>query len=97
MRAGPARHSGGHRDRPGRDGGRAGRPVRTQARLRAEELFGQLWRNTDSPDAALARRVLSGRYLWLEDGVIDPSIPGPLIAEAEPGPAKTENVHRRII
>jgi len=69
----------------------------TQARLRAEELFGQLWRNTDSPDAALARRVLSGRYLWLEDGVIDPSIPGPLIAEAEPGPAKTENVHRRII
>ena len=22
---------------------------------------------------------------------------GPLIAEAEPGPAKTENVHRRII
>ena len=70
---------------------------RTQARLRAEELFGQLWRNTDSPDAALARRVLSGRYLWLEDGVIDPSIPGPLIAEAEPGPAKTENVHRRII
>ena len=68
-----------------------------QARLRAEELFGQLWRNTDSPDAALARRVLSGRYLWLEDGVIDPSIPGPLIAEAEPGPAKTENVHRRII
>ena len=69
----------------------------TQARLRAEELFGQLWRNTDSPDAALARRVLSGRYLWLEDGVIDPSTPGPLIAEAEPGPAKTENVHRRII
>ena len=69
----------------------------TQARLRAEELFGQLWRNTDSPDAALARHVLSGRYLWLEDGVIDPSIPGPLIAEAEPGPAKTENVHRRII
>jgi alkylation response protein AidB-like acyl-CoA dehydrogenase len=67
-----------------------------QARLRAEELFGQLWSNTDAADSALARRVLGGRYTWLEDGVIDPSIPGPLIAESEPGPSKVPSVHRHI-
>jgi alkylation response protein AidB-like acyl-CoA dehydrogenase len=67
-----------------------------QARLRAEELFGQLWSNTDAADSALSRRVLDGRYAWLEDGIIDPSIPGPWIAPAEPGPSKADNVHRRI-
>jgi hypothetical protein len=68
----------------------------TQARLRAEELFGQLWSNTDATDSALARQVLTGRYIWLEDGIIDPSIPGPWIAAAEPGPPTAENVHRHI-
>jgi alkylation response protein AidB-like acyl-CoA dehydrogenase len=67
-----------------------------QARLRCDELFGQLWKNTDSADAALARRVLAGRYTWLEQGVIDPSIPGPWVAETPPGPSKQENVHRHI-
>ena len=67
-----------------------------QARLRAEELFSQLWSNTDTADSALARRVLTGRYSWLEDGIIDPSIPGPWIAPAEPGPSTAENVHRHI-
>ncbi len=67
-----------------------------QARLRAEELFGQLWSNTDAADSALARRVLEGRYSWLEDGIIDPSIPGPWIGPAEPGPSTAENVHRHI-
>jgi hypothetical protein len=67
-----------------------------QARLRAEELFGQLWSNTDAADSALARRVLAGRYSWLEDGIIDPSIPGPWIAPTEPGPSKTEDLHRHI-
>jgi alkylation response protein AidB-like acyl-CoA dehydrogenase len=67
-----------------------------QARLRAEELFGQLWSNTDAADSALARRVLAGRYAWLEEGIIDPSIPGPWIAPAEPGPSEAENVHRHI-
>jgi len=68
----------------------------SQARLRAEELFGQLWSNTDAADSALARRVLAGRYSWLEDGIIDPSIPGPWIALAEPGPSQAEDVHRHI-
>jgi alkylation response protein AidB-like acyl-CoA dehydrogenase len=67
-----------------------------QARHRAEEMFAQLWSNTDAADSALARRVLAGRYTWLEDGIIDPSIPGPWIASAEPGPSKVENVHRHI-
>jgi alkylation response protein AidB-like acyl-CoA dehydrogenase len=68
----------------------------TQARLRAEELFGQLWNNSDAADAKAARRVLSGSYAWLEDGVLDPSIPGPLIAHVEFGPSETENVRRTI-
>ncbi len=67
-----------------------------QARLRCDELFGQLWKNTDSADAALARQVLAGRYTWLEQGVIDPSIPGPWVAETPAGPSKLENVHRHV-
>jgi alkylation response protein AidB-like acyl-CoA dehydrogenase len=67
-----------------------------QSRQRCEELFGQLWRNTDAADAGLARKVMSGRYQWLEDGIIDPSIPGPWIAETVLGPSKYDNVHRHI-
>jgi alkylation response protein AidB-like acyl-CoA dehydrogenase len=68
----------------------------TQARLRAEELFGQLWSNSDAADSRAAKRILGGRYTWLEDGVLDPSIPGPWIADVEPGPSQSENVHRSI-
>jgi alkylation response protein AidB-like acyl-CoA dehydrogenase len=67
-----------------------------QARLRCEELFGELWKNTDTADVALARRVMSGRYTWLEQGIIDPSTPGPWVAETVAGPSKHENVHRHI-
>ncbi len=67
-----------------------------QARLRADELFGQLWSNTDAADSAMAKRILGGGYAWLEQGVLDPSIPGPWIASANPGPSKAENVHRTI-
>src|SRR5262249_15301886 len=67
-----------------------------QARLRVEQLFGQLWNNTDATDSKLARHVLAGRYMWLEDGIIHPSIPGPWIAPAETGPSKVKNVHRHI-
>jgi alkylation response protein AidB-like acyl-CoA dehydrogenase len=67
-----------------------------QARHRADELFAQLWSNTDAADSALAKRVLDGRYTWLEEGIIDPSIPGPWIAAAEPGPSEVEDVHRHI-
>ncbi|WP_395110154.1 acyl-CoA dehydrogenase family protein [Actinomadura sp. SCN-SB] len=67
-----------------------------QARVRVEELFDGLWRNTDALDSKLAKQVLDGEFTWLEEGVLDPSIPGPWIAEAEPGPSKRDNVHRRI-
>jgi hypothetical protein len=68
----------------------------SQARLRIAELFGQLCTNTDAADRALAQRVLASRYTWLEDGIIDPSIPGPWIVAAEPGPTKADDVHRHI-
>jgi alkylation response protein AidB-like acyl-CoA dehydrogenase len=67
-----------------------------QARLRVEELFDRLWRNTDALDAQLAKKVLAGEFTWQDEGVIDPSIPGPWIAAAEPGPSKVDNVHRTI-
>ncbi len=65
-----------------------------QARVRVDELFDRLWRNTDSTDRTLAKRVLEGRYTWLEDGILDPSGEGPWIAQATPGPSAKENVHR---
>jgi len=67
-----------------------------QARLRTDELLRELWHNTDALDAKLARRVLKDQYTWLEEGIVDPSTPGPWIAPAEPGPSERENVHRRV-
>jgi alkylation response protein AidB-like acyl-CoA dehydrogenase len=67
-----------------------------QAQVRIGELFDRLWHNTDGLDAAFARRVMDGRYAWQEEGVLDPSIPGPWIAAAEPGPSEAENVHRTL-
>jgi hypothetical protein len=67
-----------------------------QARLRTDELLRGLWHNTDALDAKLARRVLKDQYTWLEEGIVDPSTPGPWIAPAEPGPSEGENVHRRV-
>ena len=53
-----------------------------QARGRVEHLFRALWDNTDATDRRLARRVLDGRYAWLEEGVVDPSEgTGPWIAD----------------
>ena len=66
-----------------------------QARVRVEELFDQLWRNTDDSDTALTRKVLDGHYTWLEAGVLDQSEgTGPWIADASPGPSHKENLHR---
>jgi alkylation response protein AidB-like acyl-CoA dehydrogenase len=65
-----------------------------QAQARIGRLFDGLWNNTDDLDAKLAKQVMAGRYTWQEEGVVDPSIPGPWIAAAEPGPSKVENVHR---
>lgn len=67
-----------------------------QARIRVDELFGRLWTNTDDLDHKVVRGVMSGTYTWLEQGVVDPSGDGPWIADATPGPARRENVHRPI-
>jgi alkylation response protein AidB-like acyl-CoA dehydrogenase len=67
-----------------------------QARMRCEDLFAQLWRNTDAADRSLARNILADRHLWLEEGVLDPSLPGPWVAETRPGPSAVEDVHRHI-
>ncbi|MGH3925530.1 MAG: acyl-CoA dehydrogenase family protein, partial [Pseudonocardiaceae bacterium] len=67
-----------------------------QATVRVEELFTRLWSNSDTSDRAVARHVLDDRFTWLENGVLDPSIDGPWIAPAPPGPSTQDTVHRRI-
>ena len=67
-----------------------------QARVRVEEYFDQLWRNTDDGDHILSRKVLAGDYTWLEAGVFDQSEgTGPWIADATPRASTKENQHRR--
>ncbi|MFD8500311.1 acyl-CoA dehydrogenase family protein [Amycolatopsis sp. NPDC059657] len=69
-----------------------------QARLRIEKLFDALWDNTDALDTKLAADVLSGRHVWLEEGVLDPSEgTGPWISHWEPGASTEENVARRYV
>ncbi|XAS71867.1 acyl-CoA dehydrogenase family protein [Micrococcaceae bacterium Sec5.1] len=67
-----------------------------QARVRVDEYFDQLWRNTDDGDHQLSRKVLAGDYAWLEAGVLDQSEgTGPWIADASPGASNKENLHRK--
>jgi alkylation response protein AidB-like acyl-CoA dehydrogenase len=63
-----------------------------QARLRVDELFARLWRNTDALDRRVVSGVLDGAYAWLEEGVLDPSGEGPWIADSTPGPSRKDNV-----
>ncbi|MEV6316454.1 acyl-CoA dehydrogenase family protein [Streptomyces sp. NPDC051776] len=67
-----------------------------QSRVRVEELFGRLWQNTDDLDRKLVKGILAGQYTWMEEGMVDLSGDGPWIADATPGPAQRENVHRPI-
>ncbi|MGP3934752.1 acyl-CoA dehydrogenase family protein [Nonomuraea sp. KM88] len=64
-----------------------------QARHRVAALFERLWDNSDHQDVRLAGYVLDGRYDFLEEGVLDPSIEGPWIGAPEGG----ENVRRKIL
>lgn len=67
-----------------------------QARVRVDEYFDQLWRNTDDADHVLAGKVLGGDYEWLEAGVLDQSEgTGPWIADATPRASVKENLHRK--
>ncbi|GAA3272712.1 acyl-CoA dehydrogenase family protein [Dactylosporangium vinaceum] len=67
-----------------------------QATLRAEQLFHDLWTNADSVEVAAAKRVLAGRYLSLEEGVIPAPADGPSTATWEPGPSTEQDVRRRF-
>jgi alkylation response protein AidB-like acyl-CoA dehydrogenase len=67
-----------------------------QARLRAEELFAALWDNTDSVDVKAARRVLDGRYAFLEEGIVAPAGDGAWVSTWQPGPSTVDDVRRRI-
>jgi len=67
-----------------------------QSRLRVEALFAALWDNTDSLDVVAARRVLDGRYAFLEQGLVPRSTDGAWVAAWQPGPATVEDVRRRI-
>ncbi|MGD9481690.1 acyl-CoA dehydrogenase family protein [Streptomyces sp. TRM70308] len=67
-----------------------------QSRLRVEELFTRLWKNTDDLDHKVVRGVLDGAYTWLEAGITDPSTDGPWIASTTPPPTPQDNLHRPI-
>jgi alkylation response protein AidB-like acyl-CoA dehydrogenase len=67
-----------------------------QARVRVDDLFDHLWRNCDDSDRRLARDVLADQFTWLEEGVLDPSIEGPWIAQEASTEGRRENVHRPI-
>jgi alkylation response protein AidB-like acyl-CoA dehydrogenase len=67
-----------------------------QARLRAEALFAALWDNTDALDVTVARRVLDGRYAFVEEGIVTPPNDGAWVAAWQPGPARVDDVRRRI-
>ena len=56
----------------------------TQAQLRADRLFHDLWTNADDANHRLALNVLKGRHAWLEAGIIDPSAgDGPMVPTAD--------------
>ncbi len=69
----------------------------SQARLRVDTLFDELWTNTDDIDRKLAGAVLAGDVTWLEEGVLDPSEgTGPWIRDWEPGESTEESVWRAV-
>jgi len=52
-----------------------------QSRRRVDQLFHDLWRNEDDANYKAAMKVLEGDYKFLEEGIIDPSGDGPMIAD----------------
>ncbi len=59
-----------------------------QARRRAERLFTELWANDDDDQYATAQKILSGRYAWFEEDVLDPAGDGPMIPTHDTPAAK---------
>ena len=58
-----------------------------QSRRRVDQLFHDLWRNDDDANYTAAMRCSTGDYKFLEEGIIDPSGDGPMIADQ---PAEVE-------
>ena len=67
-----------------------------QARQRIVLLEFALWHNTDAEDVALAKKYLSGRYDFLEDGIVNPVGEGEWVATWKPGPSTEPNLLRRV-
>ncbi|MEU7871021.1 acyl-CoA dehydrogenase family protein [Dactylosporangium sp. NPDC049140] len=67
-----------------------------QAALRADALFHDLWTNADSVELSAAKRVLAGRYLSLEEGVVAAPSDGPTTSTWSPGPSAEQDVRRRF-
>jgi alkylation response protein AidB-like acyl-CoA dehydrogenase len=51
----------------------------SMAKRRADTLFHELWANDDDSRYSAAQNLLTGRYAWLEDGVLDPAGDGPMM------------------
>jgi alkylation response protein AidB-like acyl-CoA dehydrogenase len=67
-----------------------------QSRQRCEALFNELWDNTDSIDVIAAKRVIGGRYAFLEEGIVKPPATGDWVSTWEPGPSTEDDVRRRV-
>jgi len=52
------------------------------SRLRVDRLFHDLWANNDAYNYEAAQKVLDGRYIWAEAGVIDLYGEGAMVAVA---------------
>jgi alkylation response protein AidB-like acyl-CoA dehydrogenase len=59
-----------------------------QARRRADRLFAELWANDDPAQYRAAQQVLSGRYAWFEEDVLDPAGDGPMMPAHAPPAAE---------
>jgi alkylation response protein AidB-like acyl-CoA dehydrogenase len=68
-----------------------------QARGRIKVLFRELWRNTDTRDVALAKKVQSGRYVAAERGVMPLPTDGEWVSTWAPGPSEEKDVRRRVV
>jgi hypothetical protein len=66
-----------------------------QARRRVDRLFHELWSNDDDDNYGAAREVLRGRFRWLEEGILDPSGQGPMVAEQPSGVGDTDEGEAR--
>jgi hypothetical protein len=61
-----------------------------QARLRSDRLFEELWTNNDDANNKFAKKVLEGRYTFLEQGIVDKAGDGPHMPKEVEGIAEQD-------